>query len=81
LCTPRLGDHDDVASTGASEESSPFLEVDLGRVRVELTAEVEVREISAIRCWGDVGRIYYWIREQDLRSRAFDAAWLILQCT
>jgi uncharacterized protein YwqG len=31
--------------------------------------------------WGDVGRIYYWIREQDLRSRSFDAAWLILQCT
>jgi uncharacterized protein YwqG len=31
--------------------------------------------------WGDVGRIYYWIREDDLRRGAFDAAWLILQCT
>jgi uncharacterized protein YwqG len=31
--------------------------------------------------WGDVGRIYYWIREEDLRRGAFDAAWLILQCT
>jgi uncharacterized protein YwqG len=30
--------------------------------------------------WGDVGRIYYWIREQELRSRSFDTAWLILQC-
>jgi uncharacterized protein YwqG len=31
--------------------------------------------------WGDVGRIYYWIREADLRRGAFDATWLILQCT
>jgi len=30
--------------------------------------------------WGDLGRLYYWIRERDLRRCAFDAAWLILQC-
>jgi uncharacterized protein YwqG len=30
--------------------------------------------------WGDVGRIYYWIRAQDLAARRFDQAWLILQC-
>jgi uncharacterized protein YwqG len=31
--------------------------------------------------WGDVGRIYYWIRSQDLAMRQFDRAWLVLQCT
>lgn len=31
--------------------------------------------------WGDVGRIYYWIRKQDLEARTFDNCWLILQCT
>ena len=31
--------------------------------------------------WGDVGRLYVWIREQDLRARRFDAAWTILQCS
>jgi uncharacterized protein YwqG len=30
--------------------------------------------------WGDVGRIYFWIREQDLAARRFDAAWHVLQC-
>lgn len=30
--------------------------------------------------WGDSGRIYFWMREEDLRSRAFDRAWCILQC-
>jgi uncharacterized protein YwqG len=31
--------------------------------------------------WGDVGRIYYWMRRDDLAARAWDAAWLILQCS
>jgi uncharacterized protein YwqG len=31
--------------------------------------------------WGDVGRLYFWMREEDLRARRFDAAWTILQCS
>lgn len=30
--------------------------------------------------WGDCGRIYFWIRESDLREKNFDATWFILQC-
>jgi uncharacterized protein YwqG len=30
--------------------------------------------------WGDVGKLYFWIRRQDLASRRFEAAWTILQC-
>lgn len=29
--------------------------------------------------WGDLGRLYFWIREQDLEERKFEKAWLILQ--
>jgi len=31
--------------------------------------------------WGDLGRLYYWIRKEDLAAQAWDATWLILQCT
>lgn len=31
--------------------------------------------------WGDCGLIYFWIRESDLASRAFDKCWMILQCS
>jgi uncharacterized protein YwqG len=30
--------------------------------------------------WGDVGRLYFWIREDSLRAQKWDDVWLILQC-
>jgi uncharacterized protein YwqG len=30
--------------------------------------------------WGDVGRIYFWLTDEDLRARRWEEAWLVLQC-
>jgi uncharacterized protein YwqG len=30
--------------------------------------------------WGDRGRLYFWIREQDLAAKNFNAVWMILEC-
>lgn len=30
--------------------------------------------------WGDVGRIYFWIKDTDLANRDWELSWLILQC-
>jgi uncharacterized protein YwqG len=30
--------------------------------------------------WGDVGRLYFWIRENDLKEEKFENSWVILQC-
>jgi uncharacterized protein YwqG len=30
--------------------------------------------------WGDVGRLYFWIKKDDLKNKRFDKCWLILQC-
>ena len=30
--------------------------------------------------WGDVGRIYFWIRKEDLLNRRFDKSWFQYQC-
>ncbi len=37
-------------------------------------------EDAAGMMWGDAGRIYYWIRDQDLAKAAWDETWLVLQC-
>lgn len=45
----------------------------------ELLLRVDSDE-NANMMWGDVGRLYYLIRRQDLELRAFEKAWLIFQC-
>ena len=30
--------------------------------------------------WGDAGRLYFWLRRQDLAARQFDRGWVVLQC-
>jgi uncharacterized protein YwqG len=35
---------------------------------------------NAEMMWGDGGRLYFWIRDQDLRACNFDRVWMILQC-
>lgn len=30
--------------------------------------------------WGDSGRLYFWIKEADLKARRFEKTWCILQC-
>jgi uncharacterized protein YwqG len=30
--------------------------------------------------WGDGGRLYFWIKEDDLKQKNFDKCWMILQC-
>lgn len=37
-------------------------------------------EAEAEMMWGDVGKLYFWIREADLRAQHLDRTWMILQC-
>jgi len=30
--------------------------------------------------WGDCGRLFFWIRREDLAARRFDKIWMVLQC-
>lgn len=30
--------------------------------------------------WGDLGRLYFWITDEDLSAQHFENSWLILQC-
>jgi uncharacterized protein YwqG len=31
--------------------------------------------------WGDVGRVYFWIKKDDLEKKDFDKIWFVLQCS
>ena len=30
--------------------------------------------------WGDVGMVYFWVREQDASAGDFSRTWIVLQC-
>lgn len=32
-------------------------------------------------CWGDAGRLYFWVREEEARRGDFGGVWAVLQCT
>jgi uncharacterized protein YwqG len=45
-----------------------------------LLLQIDTDEDGPGWMWGDVGRIYFWIKQQDLKSLRFEDAWLIFQC-
>jgi uncharacterized protein YwqG len=45
----------------------------------KLLLQVDTDENTGMQ-WGDSGRLYYWIKENSLRSGSFDNVWLVLQC-
>lgn len=50
-----------------------------GAAEWELLLQVDSEEKSEMM-WGDVGRIYFLIRRQDLQELRFDKTWVVFQC-
>ncbi|WP_281886607.1 YwqG family protein [Paenibacillus sp. YYML68] len=64
-------------SSGYGDPRRTWLEHGAASWRLLLQVDSE-DEIGMM--WGDAGRLYFWIREEDLRERNFDNVWVILQC-
>ena len=45
-----------------------------------LLLQVDSSESETGMMWGDLGRIYFWMRETDLRDGNWSSSWLVLQC-
>ncbi|UPL51117.1 YwqG family protein [Hymenobacter sublimis] len=64
--------------SGYASPQAKALEPNAGNWRLLL--QVDSNEDECGMMWGDAGRLYFWIREQDLKTQNFDASWVILQC-
>jgi uncharacterized protein YwqG len=61
---------------------------DMDRIRAELEPEIAewrlllqlASDDDAGMMWGDVGLLYFWIREPHLATRDFSRVWMIMQC-
>jgi uncharacterized protein YwqG len=49
-------------------------------VNWKLLLQIDSNEENSMM-WGDMGRLYFWIRKEDLRNKKFDSSWFVLQCS
>ncbi len=64
---------------GSGYDDPKAQELSAGTKDWELLLQIDSDD-NANMMWGDVGCIYYWIKHEDLLSRNFESAWMILQC-
>lgn len=66
-------------STGYQDPRRKELEPD--SVNWQLLFQLDSEEENTGMCWGDVGRLYFWIHQKALFNKDFEKTWMILQCT
>jgi len=64
----------------AGYESLSEVEFAPGAIDWRLLLQVDSDDDAGMM-WGDCGKIYFWIKDDDLRAHNFDKTWLILQCS
>ncbi len=55
-------------------------ELEKGASNWQLLLQIDSDEENAGMMWGDGGRLYFWIRNDDLKKRDFENVWIVLQC-
>ena len=46
----------------------------------QLLLQIDSDEENTGMMWGGGGRLYFWIRKDDLKKRAFANVWMVLEC-
>lgn len=54
-------------------------ELEAGRHDWQLLLQLDSDDDTGMM-WGDMGRLYFWIRKDDLNNKDFGSVWMILQC-
>lgn len=55
-------------------------ELEKGAKDWNLLLQIDSEDEKTGMMWGDSGRLYFWIKKQDLESLDFDKSWFSLQC-
>jgi uncharacterized protein YwqG len=67
---------------GASHfQEAEAIALEPGAADWRLLLQIDTDEAGPGWMWGDVGRIYFWIKKQDLATLRFDDVWLVFQCS
>jgi uncharacterized protein YwqG len=64
-----------------SHEAERIQRLEAGAADWRLLLQIDTDEDGPGWMWGDVGRIYFWVKQQDLAALRFTDVWLIFQCS
>lgn len=56
-------------------------ELENGASDWRLLLQIDSEDDKTGMMWGDLGRLYFWIRQQDLKELNFEKSWFVLQCS
>jgi|SRR5579871_1171022 len=62
-------------------QSDRAKELEQGAADWSLLLQIDTDEEGPGWMWGDVGRVYFWVKGRKPRSHRFDDVWLIFQCS
>lgn len=65
-------------ATGYNDPRAKALEANASQWKLLL--QIDSNEENKMM-WGDLGRLYYWIKKEDLLNKRFDRCWIGMQCT
>ncbi len=66
-------------SSGYNDPKSKELEN--GASKWRLLLQIDSEDDKTGMMWGDIGRLYFWIKQQDLEELNFEDTWFVLQCS
>jgi uncharacterized protein YwqG len=75
----QLASHGIYCGDTTSHQDPRRKDLEAGTINWELVLQIDSDDKSGMM-WGDVGRIYFLMTAEHLKSRDFDATWMILQC-
>lgn len=63
-----------------SENSPEFKEMERAATRWQLLLQIDSDTTNSDMMWGDAGRLYFFIPEEELQAGSFENYWMISQC-
>lgn len=76
----QLASHGIYCGDGLEGNDPRFASLSAGASDWQLLLQLDTDEDGPRWMWGDCGRLYVWIRRQDLAEREFSRTWAVLQC-
>ncbi|MBC9929131.1 YwqG family protein [Chitinophaga qingshengii] len=71
--------HEDYTGDFSMFEDPAYDELRANAGDWQLLLQVDSNQEHANMMWADMGRLYFWIRKQDLEKKNFDNCWCVLQ--